>query len=119
MEDELALRYSVVLASVIGIPRRTGRREMLDTRISLDTFSFSPASLPPVLLNKALRKPSLDRNNIVDSKSSNWIAAVPKTWGDTRRTRAWFRMNVNPRENNWRRTKEDADANEVERSDRG
>lgn len=80
MEVELALRYSEVLASVIGMPSSTGRREMLDTRMSSEVsfpsfFCFDAV----LLLSNALRNPSLDRNRIVESKSSNWIAAVPKT----------------------------------------
>jgi len=64
--------YSRDANVAIGMPKRTGRREMLDTR------AFAPG--PALLIeerSRAFLTPSRDKNKIVDSKSSNWMAAVP------------------------------------------
>jgi len=54
--------------------------------------------------------PSRLRNKIVLRISSNWITAAPKTSGEVRRTRAWFKTKVNRREKSWRAMRAVTDA---------
>ena len=48
--------------------------------------------------SRAVRTPSRLRKSMVLRTSSNWMAAAPKAVGDARRTRAWLRAKVPPRE---------------------
>lgn len=64
----------------------------------------------------AFRTPSRERKRIVDSRSSNWIEAVPKTAGVASRTRDWLRRNVTIRERNWRAIRDEAVARDLDSS---
>lgn len=107
-------KYSDDAITVMGTPRRTGRRDMLDTRV-FDSFVFSPFLERAGVLSSPFRTPSRERNRMVERRSSNWIVAVPKTSGETSRTSDWLRAKVTRRETSWRRTREEADANELAR----
>ena len=66
------------------------------------------------LRRRAFRTPSRERKRMVDSRSSNCMAAVPKVSGDASRTRAWFSANVKMRDAAWRKTSEDAELNDAD-----
>ena len=63
--------------------------------------------------SSAFLTPSRERKRIVDNKSSNWMAAVPKVRGVARRRSAWFSAKVKALEKSWRRTREEAFASEL------
>jgi hypothetical protein len=62
---------------------------------------------------RAVRTPSRDKKRVVESSSSNCTVAVPKVCGVARRTRAWFRTNVNILDEICKKTSEEIDVNDV------
>jgi hypothetical protein len=94
-------KYSTDVRQEIGIPRTMGKKERFSLRIA------ASASSRDLARRSAFRTPSRLRKRIVLRMSSNWIAAAPNADGDARRTKAWFNMDVNSRENSWRPMRED------------
>lgn len=111
MEELLEAMYPKAMANAAGIPKIVGRRATFVTRVFLVGFSLPVEGLR----SRAMRTPSRVKR-IVESKSSNWMEAVPKVCGEASRTSAWLRAKVNMRDTNRRRTSEDAEASDASRT---